>query len=36
MKNTETVGDLIKRTRDWNKEILGSELIEDDMDSEIL
>jgi len=36
MKNTETVGELTNRTRAWNKEILGAELIEDDMDSEVL
>jgi len=32
MKNTETIRDLIQRTRDWNKEILGDELIEEDLD----
>jgi len=36
MKNTETVKDLIQRTRDWNKEILGAELIPEDVDSEVL
>ena len=36
MKNNETVGDLIQRTRDWNKEILGAELIPEDVDSEVL